>query len=405
MTADATLDEPSVLIVDACQFTPPYNYCLMDALVRGGSQVHYATTEFAHGDALEPDGVHVSKGFFFLARVAGKVSKSAALRRFLRAVEYPIDCVWLFSLIVAKNLRIIHFMWVVAPAYDALLMRLLKRCGRRIVLTAHNPFPHDHDAGDIEKYCRVYREADRIIALTAHSKRQIVEHVPEAAERVTVIAHGDYGPLFSRTGFNESLFSQVKQKAGRKRVLSFLGGIRPYKGLEVLIEALPLIRALGDDYFFLIAGSVVEPRERPGWSRVTEALAGDDVWCDIRFLPTEDFKAYLEVTDVLIQPYLSASQSGNTVMAYAAGKPVISTDVGGLREMTEDGRTGYVVPPNDPCAIAAAVGKCFEPGRYESLSEAARRNAREKYSWTTIARQTQHVYRSIEIDRATDPGE
>jgi len=96
---------------------------------------------------------------------------------------------------------------------------------------------------------------------------------------------------------------------------------------------------------------------------------------------------------VLVQPYISASQSGNTVMAYAAGVPVISTNVGGLAEMTEDGKTGYVIAPGDPEAIADAVGKCFKDDNYEKVSQNARQAATGQFNWEKIAEQTAAVYR------------
>ena len=123
--------------------------------------------------------------------------------------------------------------------------------------------------------------------------------------------------------------------------------------------------------------------------------AHPNLWADIRFVPVEDIKAYLSVIDVLVQPYISASQSGNTAMAYAAGVPVISTNVGGLAEMTEDRKTGYVITPGDPEAIADAVSKCFENDNYEKMSQNACRAAAEQFNWEKIAEQTAAVYRQV----------
>jgi glycosyltransferase involved in cell wall biosynthesis len=80
-------------------------------------------------------------------------------------------------------------------------------------------------------------------------------------------------------------------------------------------------------------------------------------------------------------------------MAYAAGVPVISTDVGGLAEMTEDGKTGYVIAPGNPEAIADALSKCLEGDNYEKMSRNARRAAAEQFNWEKIAGQTAAVYR------------
>jgi glycosyltransferase involved in cell wall biosynthesis len=147
------------------------------------------------------------------------------------------------------------------------------------------------------------------------------------------------------------------------------------------------------DSFFLVAGSVLVGDKKSWEEKLARSCKPDDLWVDIRFVPVEDLKAYLSVIDVLVQPYISASQSGNTVMAYAAGVPVISTNVGGLAEMTENGKTGYIIAPGDPEAIADALGKCFKGDNYEKMSHNVRRAATEQFNWEKIAEQTAAVYR------------
>ena len=83
-------------------------------------------------------------------------------------------------------------------------------------------------------------------------------------------------------------------------------------------------------------------------------------------------------------------------MAYSSGVPVISTDVGGLGEMTENGKTGYVIAPGSPQAIADAIIKCFEGENYEKMSRNARRAAAEQFNWEKIAEQTAALYRRFE---------
>lgn len=384
-----------VLVIDACQFSPSYNYCLLDSLARLDCSIIYATTKFAHDKTIYPENVRICQCFFLLARLVGMFSSAGSLRRFLRAVEYPFDWIYLLVYILLNNIRIVHFMWVVTPRADIYIVKLLKLLNRRIVYTAHNPFPHDHKQSDIDPYCRLYRETDKIIVLTEYSRKEILGKTAVSTDSIITIPHGDYESLFSQTGFNRELYDRVKKKAGSRRIITFLGGIRPYKGLDYFLEAIPLIRERSSDYFFLIAGSVVAAGGQEAWMDKLEQLGSDDVWADIRYIPMEDFKAYLELTDVLVQPYITASQSGNTIMAYTAGKPVISTDVGGLGEMTEHGKTGYVVPPRNAKAIAEAVRQCFENNQYEYMSAEAEKVAREKYCWTLIAGNTKKVYDSM----------
>jgi len=381
------------LVIDVCQFSANYNYCLLEALAKKGERIIYATTKFAHDDIPNPPDIKVFRCFFYLARLASMVTSSGPVRRLLRAIEYPLDISILLAYVLVRRIKVIHYIWVVSPWLDNLVIRLFKLMGCHVVYTAHNPFPHEHKAGDIRKYSRIYQSVDHVIALTDYTRNEIVTYCGLHPEKISVIPHGDYEALFSRYGRNDDLAGQVRQKARGRKIITFLGNIRPYKGLEVFIDAFPLIKQQMPESFFLVAGSILIGNRKALEENLARSCKPNDLWADIRFLPIEDIKAYLSITDVLIQPYISASQSGNTVMAYAAGVPVISTDVGGLGEMTEDGKTGYIVAAKDPEAIARAVRKCFEGDNYRKLSDNARRAAAEQYSWKKIAEQTADVYR------------
>jgi glycosyltransferase involved in cell wall biosynthesis len=383
------------LVIDACQFSANYNYCLLDALAKKGESIVYATTKFAHGHIPDPPGVTVFRCFFFLARLAGRVTSSGAVRRFLRAIEYPLNFFILLAYVLIKRIKVVHFIWIVSPWLDYWLIRLLKLTGRHVIYTAHNPFPHEPKAGDIRKYCRIYKKVDHIIALTQYTRNEIMAHCGILSEKISVLPHGDYEALFSHYSINNNLAKEVRQKAGDRKIIAFLGHIRPYKGLEVFVDAFRLIKQRMPQSFFLVVGSVLVSDKKEWEQKLTQSCNPEDLWADIRFVPVEGFKAYLSVIDVLVQPYISASQSGNTVMAYAAGVPVISTNVGGLAEMTEDGKTGYVITPGDPEAIADALNRCFEGDNYEKMSHNARRAATEQFNWEKIAEQTAAVYQRV----------
>jgi glycosyltransferase involved in cell wall biosynthesis len=280
----------------------------------------------------------------------------------------------------------------VFPTIDYWAIRLLRIMGCRVVFTAHNPLPHEEKPSSLRKYSRMYRAADRIIALTNFTQNEIASRCGVSARKISVISHGDFSYVFSRYPCNNELAESVRRAARQRRVISFLGHIRPYKGLKYFAQAFRLIKQQVPDSFFLVAGSLLIGNQKELTEMLSQSCEADDLWCDIRFIPTPDMKAYLSVTDVLVQPYVTASQSGNTVMAYAQSIPVISTDVGGLGEMTDDGETGFVIPSRDPRALADAVEKCLEEDTYARMSENARQIAAEKYSWDSIATQTLAVY-------------
>ena len=382
------------LIIDAIQNTFNYNYCLLEALAKTGIATVYATTEFAYGAMPKPRGVKTFQCFFKFASLVNRFIKIRSIRRLLRGVEYPLDLIFLFGYILGKGIKVIHFMFIINSWLDNCFIKLLQHTGHRVILTVHNPLPlEDCRTKDMQRLSRIYHSVDHIIVLTHQAGKELRDNFDLPAAKISVIPHGDYISLFSRFSLNESLVQAVRQKAGSRRIISFIGIIRPYKGLDYFMEAFTLIKNRLPDSFFLIAGSVLIGHKKELQEKLARSCPPEDLWADIRFIPTEDLKTYLFLTDVLVQPYVNASQSGNIVMAYTEGIPVVTTGVGGLAEMTEEGKTGYIIPTRNPQALADAVAKCFEDDNYEVMSRQARRSAQEKYNWQAIARDTVQLYR------------
>jgi len=101
------------------------------------------------------------------------------------------------------------------------------------------------------------------------------------------------------------------------------------------------------------------------------------------YVSDEDVAAYFSAADVVVQPYVSATQSGVAKIAYHFERPLIMTDVGGLAEMMPDGEAGLVVPPEDPAALAEAVLRFFKNDMRGSLTEGVRRE-KAKYTWEPL---------------------
>lgn len=382
----------TVLMIDACQTTINYNYCLLDAFVNKGERIVYATTMYPYENVLPPEGIKVRYCFFYMARAAGMLTGLRLVRRLLRGVEYPLNMSAIVFYILMQHIKVIHIMNSPFPIFDSWIIKLLQKMGRRIVCTAHNPFPHEEKSSSLCKYSRLYHQADRIITLANFTKEEIVSRSAVSEKKISVIPHGDFDYVFSRYDTNDDLAKKVKCKSQGRPIVSFIGIIRPYKGLKYFLQAFTLIKEKVPDCFFLVAGSMLLGDRDDLGKLLKTSCEPEDLWSDIRYLPTSDMKAYLSVTDILVQPYISASQSGNTVMAYKAGVPVISTSVGGLAEMTIDGQTGYVIAPKDPLAIANAVAKFFQQDNLAKMSNAARVVATEQYSWQNIAAQTIEIY-------------
>jgi glycosyltransferase involved in cell wall biosynthesis len=139
-------------------------------------------------------------------------------------------------------------------------------------------------------------------------------------------------------------------------VLLFFGYVRKYKGLDILIEAFPKILSAIPNAKLLIVGEFYDnPSEY--FELIRKLKIGDKVKVINQFVPNEEVGKYYQAADLVMLPYRSATQSGILNVAYGFYKPVIVTDVGGLAEFVDEGRTGFVVKPNSPDAIAEGVQK------------------------------------------------
>lgn len=149
----------------------------------------------------------------------------------------------------------------------------------------------------------------------------------------------------TQLGFNEESF-----------VILFFGYIRKYKGLDVLINAFPSISEKIPDARLLIVGEFYD-KENTYTEQIKKLNIEEKVKVVNQFVPNEDVAKYYQVSDLVVLPYRSATQSGILNVAYGFYKPVIVTNVGGLAEFVEEGKTGFVVKPESPDAITDAVLK------------------------------------------------
>jgi len=128
-------------------------------------------------------------------------------------------------------------------------------------------------------------------------------------------------------------------------VLLFFGYIRKYKGLDILIKAFPRLLENYPNSFLLIAGEFYD-NPSTYLNLIDRLNIGNKVKVINKFIPNEEISRYYRVADVVILPYLSATQSAILNVTYSFKKPVIATDVGGLSEFVENGKTGVIVKPN-----------------------------------------------------------
>ncbi len=255
---------------------------------------------------------------------------------------------------------------------------------RRLITTVHDVTSH---AGD--QYARRTPQwvwdiaARRAVHLIVHGQALKTEvarryHIP--ANRIHVIPHGEF-----------SLFSCWAQPdCPEQDIILFFGRIWPYKGLQYLIEAEPLISAQIPSARIVIAG------EGESLERYERMMVHRDRFeVHNRFIPAEEVAGLFQRAAVVVLPYVEASQSGVIPLAYTFGKPVIATEVGSIPEVVADGETGCIVPPRDAPRLAEAIVRLLkDPALRHDMGKRARQKAETDLAWDRIAGDVCQVYQA-----------
>jgi glycosyltransferase involved in cell wall biosynthesis len=254
-------------------------------------------------------------------------------------------------------------------AWAGLWWYLLRSPGRPPVLSVvHNPA--DHDTGWWQRSA-ARRILGRCQGLFTHA-RGLARDLEREYPTLPVGSHllpavGSSVVVDRRTARTDLDISDDR------RVALFLGLIRPYKGVEGLVEAAVELPS-DSDWLILIAGEPWKDLGEKLKRRVSTLGLSHRVRLDLRWIPEEQVATLLAAADLLVLPYRRGSQSAVAPMALQHGLPVLSTAVGGVPELIVDGVNGVVVPPGDPVAISTVLGE-LDRRRLAELASGARRSA------------------------------
>jgi glycosyltransferase involved in cell wall biosynthesis len=232
-----------------------------------------------------------------------------------------------------------------------LCLKFWFRSPAKICLTAHNVLPHEKRAFDRALSRIAFRLSDRLLVHAEKLRDEAVSHFGEDCRKIAVVPHGICADSAVVLGKSDA---RARLGIKEKYVVLFFGYVRPYKGLSNLIAAFKTV-AEKYDAALLIAGEFFT-----GVDQYREELKRQGVlertYLFARYIDGEEVPVFFSAADLLVQPYVKFSgQSGVTQTAYLHSLPVLATDVGGLPELVIDGKTGVIVQPKQPKALALAI--------------------------------------------------
>jgi glycosyltransferase involved in cell wall biosynthesis len=369
-----------VALIDAGAYTPPYDDRLAAALSARGHDVTLLTAPFRFGEAPEPVGYRREELFFPLSSRLFRQRPRSRMRLPLKGLEH-VPSFWRAQRRLEQLAPdVVHVQWLVRPNTDLHWVRTVA-AKRPLVFTAH-------DLGSMlerrpEAWLRVLEEVDRVVVHSRRGVDQLAElGVPRA--RIARIPH----PVFESPG--------VAGDGGRLgQTLLFFGLIRTYKGLDLLLRALPLVACERPDVRLVVAGDPLDPVE-PLQRLASELGVSERIDWRLGYLPEGEVEDVLADSSVVVLPYrLRVDASGVLAQAVGHGLPIVASDVGSLGETVEEFGAGEVVPPEDVEALAAACIRLLgDDGRHDEAVRGAAR-AREALTWEAAARQHEALYSEL----------
>lgn len=247
---------------------------------------------------------------------------------------------------------------------------------QNVVFVCHNILPHERFPFD--KW---------LTKMTMRRGRHYIVHAEEEAEALKkVIRRPDYAvtphPTYNVFQFENMSKGQARERLGIEagtKILLFFGYVRKYKGLGYLLKAMPMILQKEENIQLWIVGEFGKNQEE--YSSLIEEL-GIQKWVKTvaSYIPDREVEKYFAASDLVVLPYISATQSGIVQIAYGFEKPVVVTRVGGLPDVVENHVTGYVVEPENAQELARAVIDFFE-GKKEALFTENIRKESYRFSW------------------------
>lgn len=294
--------------------------------------------------------------------------------------------------IKTKNPDIVIFaywMSFFASCYAKMAKIIKKNKVSRCIGLVHNMMPHEQSILDRLFSPHFVKRMDAFVALSK-SVLADVSRLDNKSKPKYFSPH----PLYDHYGDKEDKVMAMNSlyMDNNYNYLLFFGLIREYKGLDLLLKAMSDKRLDKYPLKLIVAGEFYEKKE-PYLKMIDDLDINDKVIICDKYIPDEEVKNFFNLADMVVQPYKSATQSGVTQIAYHFEKPMLVTDVGGLREIVPNGKVGYVVEA-EPSKIADAICDFYDNERIEYF-ESNIIEEKKKYEWSKMTETIMKLYNEI----------
>ena len=367
-----------VQLVDPAAYTPPYDHALAEALAAEGATVELATAPFPYGDVPKPVGYTKINRFY--TGLPGRAG--SPLLRAGRAIRHVPDMLaWRRS---AAEFDVVHAQWLAVQGVDIKLLP----AGQPLVMTAHDVLPREARPGQVEAQAKLYSHADAVVVHTEHGKGRLINEVGLDEAKVEVIPHGPFTHI-SEMENPLPLPHELDGPGarGEKPVVLFLGLLRPYKGLDVLLDAWD---GITDAELWIVGRPRMDTERLRNHAAELEGVRFLTRWVEDREIPP-----IFRAATVCVLPYREIDQSGVLATALAFETPLVTSQAGGLSEAADSG-AAISVPVGDVESLHDALKMVMgDRERQQRLSSAAHDLATGDWSWNRVAQKHMALYQRL----------
>ena len=347
------------------------------------------THNLANALALRKHEVYLATAIGFETKCLPR--KYISMEVFQRFLTHPRHLLHLFLFVKKYRPDMIHFQGALHPLFYLILWKTLKLLIHScFIYTSHDIFPKLGQIYHQNALKQIYQGMHHIIVHARQNKEELIKYFKLNPDIISVLSVGNNMAISTDLKSDED-FCIPKAK----KVILFFGTIEPHKGLMTLIRAFPKINENIDNSFLLIVGQPFEDMN-PYLDEIKRLGIEGNLKLKLGHVPIEKVPGIFKVSHLVVLPYNQVSQSGVVLSAYNFGKPVVATCIGGLPEIVFDGKTGLLIPPDNPEALANAVIHLLKDDELrEQMGKEAIEFVQREHSWSSIAEKTEYVYKSL----------
>jgi glycosyltransferase involved in cell wall biosynthesis len=375
----------SILMVDALAGND-YSFILCEHLQNLGLEVTLvATTDRA-----------INMPIYFCVKHWAP-SKNPKTGKSVKILTYLVFWLKMIFYSFTRRTDLIHFQFFRFERLEAFLMVLLRLLGTPLVHTVHNVLPHESRKGDVLVKALIYRVSHRLITHSEFVKEILIKRFGVSAGKIETVHHGNFDMFLPENGVSREKARCRLAVGGSDIVLLFFGFIRPYKGLDDLLDAFEVVSRKNRSVRLIIAGQCQRTDLEEGYkTRIHKMDARDRIHFYPGFVPSEKVAEFFMASDLIVLPYRRIDYSGIVHLAYAFGKPIIATDVGSIKEMVEKDGTGYIAAADSPENLSETIFEALSSQNdWPGMGIRGINLGRTKYNWAESARRMRRVYESV----------